>query len=240
MKTEVLREIVDVISTLIDEAKFTIGKNGITVKAVDPAHVAMVDLSMTKEGFEGYNTTEGELGLNIDKVKEVLKLAKVGDSIEIRHDEDKNRLVFVVGNVTRWMALVDTAGMSDPKLPNLNLTAKVVMRTENLKHGIRASESVSDHISLKASPDGFEMISESATDAVELKLPKELLEDLECKEPTKSMFPLEYFSNMIKAIGTSGNATLYLGNDYPVRLEFDIAAGKGHVKYLLAPRVDKE
>lgn len=201
---------------------------------------AMVDLSLAKEGFEEFKTAEGELGIDIDKIKEVLKLAKVGDTIEMRHDEDKNRLVLVVGNVTRWMALVDTAGMSDPKVPNLNLPAKVVMKTDNLKQGIRASESVSDHITLMAYPDRFEMKSEGDTDSVELKLSKDLLEDLECKEPIKSMFPLDYFSNMIKAIGTSENATLYLGNDYPVRLEFDVAAGKGHVKYLLAPRVESE
>lgn len=39
LKSEVLREVVDVISTLVDEAKFNIGKNGIIVKAVDPTHV---------------------------------------------------------------------------------------------------------------------------------------------------------------------------------------------------------
>ncbi len=45
---------------------------------------------------------------------------------------------------------------------------------------------------------------------------------------------------MIKAIGSAQTVTMYLGQDYPVKLEFDIAGGKGQVKYLLAPRIESE
>jgi len=240
VKSEVLKEVVDVVSTLVDEAKFNIGKDSISVKAVDPAHVAMVDLSIEKNAFDEYKADEGELGIDMDKVKEVLKLSRAGDLIAIEHDEDRNRLVMSVGNIIRRMALVDTAGMSDPKVPNLNLPVKLSVRTDELRQGIRASESVSDHIALIASPDGFEMISEGDTDSVNLRLPKELLEELQCKETARSLFPLDYFSNMIKAISTASSVTMFLGSDYPVKLEFQIAGGKGEVKYLLAPRIESE
>ena len=44
------------------------------------------------------------------------------------------------------------------------------------------------------------MISEGDTDSVILKLSKDLLVSLECKENVRSLFPLDYFSNMIRAI----------------------------------------
>jgi proliferating cell nuclear antigen len=31
---------------------------------------------------------------------------------------------------------------------------------------------------------------------------------------------------------------MQLGNDYPVKVEFKIAGGKGEVRYLLAPRIE--
>jgi len=99
---------------------------------------------------------------------------------------------------------------------------------------------VSDHIALIATPDGFEILSEGDTDSVNLKLPKDMLDELVCKEKARSLFPLDYFANMIKAISTAPTVTMYMGNDYPVRLEFDIAGGKGQVKYLLAPRIESE
>ena len=240
VKADVLKEVVDVIATLVDEAKFNAGKDALVVKAVDPAHVAMVDLSLDRGAFEAYKADEGELGVDMDKMKEILRLAKAGETIALRHDEDKNRLVVTVGNTTRRMALVDTAGMSDPKVPSLNLPAKVVVRTDELRQAIRASESISDHIALKASPEGFEIVSEGDTDNVSHMVPKDLLEELQVKEAVRSLFPLDYFSNMVKAISSAPNVTLYLGSDYPVKLEFKIAGGKGEVKYLLAPRIESD
>jgi proliferating cell nuclear antigen len=240
VKPEVLKELVEVVSILVDEAKFTVKKGELQIKAVDPAHVAMVELRVDKKAFEEYKADESELGVNLLKFRDVLKLTNPGDVIAMEHNEEKNQLVLKVGNITRKMALVDTTGLSDPKVPNLNLPVKVTVKIEELRQGIRASESVSDHITLKANPDGFEIISEGETDSVNLKLSKDLLERIECKEPVKSMFPLDYFSNMIKSISTAQSVTLYLGNDYPVKMEFEIASGKGKGVYLLAPRVETE
>lgn len=240
IKADKFREVVDVISALVDEAKFNIKSDGVSLRAVDPAHVAMLDLMIKKKAFDEYKAKECELGVDIDKLKDVLKLAGPGDFFNIEHDEDKNRLILDVGNITRRMALVDTAGMSDPKVPNLNLPAKLIVDANELRRGLRAAEAVSDHVALIASPDGFEMVSEGDTDSVNLKLPKALLKELDCKENQRSLFSLDYFSTMIKAIGSAPEVTMYIGTDYPINLEFSIAEGNGQVKYLLAPRIESE
>ena len=240
VKTETLKELISVLSTLVDEAKFNITEDGINVKAVDPAHVAMVDLDLKNTAFEEYKDSETELGVDINRLNDVLKLAKPADLITINHDEEKNRLILKVENITRRMSLVDTTGMSDPKVPNVPLPVKVVIKTSELGQGIKASESIADHISLSVTPEGFELSSEGETDSVNLKLTKDLLEKLECKESVKSLFSLDYFSNMIRSVSSSDKITMHLGTDYPVKLEFEIAQGNGHVEYLLAPRIESE
>ncbi len=240
VKSETLKGIVDVVSTLVDEAKFNIDSKGVALKAVDPAHVAMIDMKIEKSAFEEFAADDTELGIDLDKIKEVLRLSRAGDVISLEQDEDKNRLVINVGNVTRRMNLVDTTGMSDPKVPNLNLPAKVAVAAEELQKGIKAAESISDHIALTAHPEGFEMVSEGDTDSVSLKLTKDQLVSLECKENVRSLFPLDYFSNMIRAIPVGTVITMSVGNDYPVKLEFSIADGRGTVNYLLAPRIESD
>ena len=240
VKSETLKSIVDVVSTLVDEAKFNINSKGVTLKAVDPAHVAMIDLKIEQSAFDEFEADETELGIDLDKIKEVLRLSRSGDVISLSQDEDKNRLVVNVGNVTRRMNLVDTTGMSDPKVPNLNLPAKVALTAEELQKGIKAAESISDHIALTATEEGFEMVSEGDTDSVTLKLPKDKLVSLDCKDNVRSLFPLDYFSNMIRAIPVGTVVSMHLGNDYPVKMEFTIADGKGTVSYLLAPRIESD
>jgi len=240
VKADILKEIINVVSPLVDEVKLGVGPDGITLKAVDPAHVAMVELKLGKDAFEELKASSGELGVDIEKLKDVLKLAKSGDVISMEHNEDQNKLVLNIANITRRMSLVDTTGMSDPKVPNLAYPAKVVLSVDDLSQGIRASESVSDHIALKLANDGFELACEGDTDSVSLKLKKDLLKSVEVKEATRSLFSLDYFSNMIRAIPPGQDVALNLGNDYPVRVEFKIADGDGQVMYLLAPRIESE
>ena len=240
VKAEVLKGIIDVTSPLVNEVKFNITKDGISLRAVDPAHVAMVDLSLKNEAFEQYNATEMELGVDMDKFSSIMRLANSGNSVSLEFDEKANRLIISIGNLVRKMALIDTAGMPDPKMPNLELPGKVVLKASEILQGVRASEAVSDHLSLTMNKDNFELFAEGDTDTVNLTLPKDILVDLSANGKYKCLFSIDYFSNMIKPVKGEEPITIYLGNDNPTRVEFDIADTKGHVTYLLAPRIESE
>lgn len=151
IKSEILKEAVDAINILVDEAKINVTKDELHIRAVDPAHVAMINFKLNKKAFEDYKAKECELGVDLDKIKEILKLVKSGDVIHLKQDEEKNRLVIRFGNLTRRMSLVDTAGMSDPKMPNLEFSTKATISTGELRRAVKASENVSDHITLMVS-----------------------------------------------------------------------------------------
>lgn len=240
VKAEVLKTMLDAVQTLVDEAKIHCTPEGISLKAVDPAHVAMVELTLGKSAFIAYEATELEMGVDLDKLKDILKLASSGSEIGLEYKEDTHRLVFKIGHLTRRMALVDTSNMSDPKVPNLNLPSKVTIAASELQHGIKASESVSDHIALVAEGDKFELIADGDTDQVNLTLEGDSLISIDSPEKSRSLFSLDYFSNMSKVVKGNDAITLNLGTDYPVKLEFDIADGAGHITYMLAPRIESE
>lgn len=240
IKADTLKGLVNVISTLIDEVKFTITPEGMSLKAVDPAHVAMIELNMGAKAFESYSADDLELGLDLDKVKEVLKLSSAGDIISMNHDEDHGRLIFKVGNITRRMNLVDTSSMSDVKVPQLELSASIEVPVSELQRGIKASETISDHIALIANPDYFELLCEGDTDSADLRLEKVQLTSINVDSQVSSMFPLDYFANLIKAVPSDMKVRIELDNDYPVKMIFDLAGGNGTVMYLLAPRIENE
>jgi proliferating cell nuclear antigen len=95
------------------------------------------------------------------------------------------------------------------------------------------------HIDPVAHPEGFALHSEGENDRVDLRLPKESLLNLETTEPTRSMYPLDFFSNMVKSIVTAETVNLALGNQYPLKLDFTLASGNGDGEFLLAPRVTR-
>jgi proliferating cell nuclear antigen len=240
IKMEVLRELVEVVSTLVSEVKLSVSKDGIDVKAVDPSHVAMLVLKLNKNGFEEFTGEPTEIGVDVEKLKEVLRLSKPGDIIDLQYDGGKNRLVLHVGRVTRHMSVVDPAGITDPKVPNVTPPGLAVVRMEELRQGIRGSESISDHVTITLDGEGFTMHSEGENDRVDMKLAKDNLKRLEVKEPVRSMYPLDFFSNMVKSITSSDEVTLHVGNEYPLKIEFAVAGGKGEGRFLLAPRVEED
>jgi proliferating cell nuclear antigen len=237
IKMENLRELVEVVSTLVSEVKLAISKDGLEAKAVDPSHVAMLVLKLQKGIFEEFTGEPTEIGVDVEKLKEVLRLSKPGDVLELQFDG--KRLVANVGRLARQMAVVDPAGITDPKVPNVNPPASVTVKTEEMRQGIRGSESFTDHVTLSLEPDAFTMHSEGDTDRLDLRLPKESLTRLDVKEPVKSMYPLDFFSAMVKSIA-SEDATLFVGNEYPLKIEFAMGAGRGEGRYLLAPRVEED
>jgi len=241
IKSDTLKGLVNVISTLVDEVKFSISEEGVNLKAVDPAHVAMVDMMIGKGAFESFSADNGtDMGVDLDKMKDVLKLAGSGDVLSMEQDESQGRLILKVGNITRRMNLVDTSGMNDPKVPQLSLPVNVDVAVSELQRGIKAAESVSDHIALSADEESFELFCEGDTDSVSLKLDKAKLAGITASSKVRSLFPLDYFSNLVKAIPSDTIVKISLGNDYPVKLTFDFAGGNGTVGYLLAPRIEND
>ncbi|MDO5861405.1 MAG: DNA polymerase sliding clamp [Thermoplasmata archaeon] len=240
LKSDTLKGLVNIISTLIDEVKFTITPEGMTLKAVDAAHVAMIEMEVGKGAFESFEAEPCEIGLDLDKVKGVLKLASSGDTISMEQDDAHGRLVFKVGNITRRMNLVDTASMNDPKVPQLTIATDISLKVDELQKGIRAAESISDHISLKAGAGFFELSCEGDTDSVSLRLEGEALTEINADAEVQSMFPLDYFSNITKAIPAGTVVRIELDNDYPVKLVFALADGQAKVNYLLAPRIESD
>jgi len=240
VKSDVLKGIIDVTSPLVNEVKFNITPKGISLRAVDPAHVAMVDLEVESKAFEEFKADNMELGIDIDKLSSIMRLSSSDDVVQLDYDEESNRLIIKIGNLVRRMGLIDTAGMPDPKMPNISLPAKVVIKASELNQGVRASEAVSDHLALTVNKDNFELYAEGDTDTVNLKLPKDLLLELDAPSKCKSLFSIDYFSNMIKSVKGEDPITILLGNDNPIRVEFNIAENKGHVTYLLAPRIESE
>ena len=237
-KLNVLREMVDIIFTVVPEAKFEVDSEGIHIKAVDPSRIAMIALDLNKSAFQEFDASETSFGVDLEKMKDMLKLGSLDTEVILDQDEEANLFVIKVGNITRRMPLIDDSSMSDPKVPSLTLPTSVVAPVIEIKKGVSAAKSIGDNIVLIVDENGFELMSKSeGADQASLHLGKDHLVELEASETARSTFPLDYFSKIISTIKVP-NVRMKLGSDFPLDLSFDIASGNGEVKYLLAPRVE--
>ncbi|MVT13891.1 MAG: DNA polymerase sliding clamp [Euryarchaeota archaeon] len=229
-----MKEIVEILKALVDETKIELDEEGMKIKAIDPGHVAMATVELSREGFVEYEVNEKNvIGIDLNKIIDFLK--NINEDIEII--VDGNKATLNAGYLSKTMALLDPGNITVPMIKNLELPNKVVLETKELRAGIRAGENVTDNMMIQLSPEGLRLIAKGEEDKTELFLPKEILKELECKSEAKSTYPMDYLLAITKPI-SSENITVNLDTDRPMKIEFDICDGKGKVNYLLAPRIE--
>ncbi len=237
---EKLKEAIESVSTLVDEAKLKLTPEGLSVRAVDPANVAMVSLDLARDAFESFEATEGELGIDLTKLNGIMEMAEKDDNIEIDLDETAHKLIIRMRGLSYTMSLLDPSSIrKEPKVPTLDLPAHIVIRGEDLKRAVKAAEKVSDYMSIGVRGDVFFMEADGDTDNVQLEMTKDQLIELKPGE-AKSLFSLDYLSDISKIAGKTPEVKIDVGRDYPLKIRFKIAQGQGDVSYMLAPRVESE
>ncbi len=240
----VLRDALEAASILVDEGRLKVSRGELALRAVDAANVAMVAVSLGAKGFEKFEGKEAEFGVDLKKFLEFLGMVEGPDRADIEVDDEARKLHLTLGNLKASLGLLDLAHVrKEPTIPPLDLPARVRLPGADFRTGIRAAEKVSDYLALAVEDETFVMEAKGDTDRVRLELPKAQLIELKwASKPSKirSLYSLDYLSDMTKAIGKAPEVALELGNDFPVKMRFEVAGGKGSVEYLLAPRIENE
>ena len=228
-------------SNLIDEAAFKVTEEGISMRAMDPSRVVLIDLNLPEGIFSKYEVEEEEtIGVNMDHFKKVLKRGKSKDTLILRKGDDNFLEITFEGTAKRTfrLPLIEVEEL-ELDLPELPFTAKVVLLGEVLKEAVKDASLVSDAMKFIATENEFVMKAEGETNEVEIKLTleDEGLLDLEVEEETKSAYGISYLADMLKGIGKADEVTVRFGNEMPLQMEYYIR-DEGRLVFLLAPRVE--
>ena len=239
VRAERLQSTLDSVGVLVDECKIHLDDGGIEIRAVDPANVGMVDLSLDASAFESYEADGGLIGVNLVRLQDIAGMADSGQLVELELDEETRKLHISIDGLEYTLALIDPESIrEEPDLPDLDLSSTIVIEGRDIDRAVTAADMVSDHIELGVdeTDEVFYVEAEGDTDDVHLELDAEDLIDLVAGNAS-SLVSLDYLQDMNKAIPKDAEVTMELGEEFPVKLHFDIAEGEGEVTYMLAPRI---
>lgn len=234
-------------ATLVDECKLHLNKDGVRIRAVDPANVGMVDLTLEKNAFARYRGQGDVIGVNLERLNNMLGMLDKNDPATITVENSKLHLES--NGMEFNMALIDPDSIrQEPELPDINVPATITLEGSALNQGVKAADMVSDHIILGVNKTDsvFEMSAEGDTDDVSLTLTQEDVLEMVIGEDGSSIFSLDYLKDMRKAIPKDAEVTLDLGEEFPVSLSFntvytkDDQESKLDVVFMLAPRIQND
>ena len=235
--------ITNVISTLVEEASFEATVEGIQFRAMDPSHVAMVDLNWPNASFEKYECDKPfKLTLRIEELSKLIKRAKQNNSISISAENDEYMAVNIENGYKKkfQIRLIESSYIPQP-VPKLDLDSKIHMDKSIFDNTIIDVDAVADHITIETTQDQitFSGNGDSGKAAITLNKEDEGINELTSKKESKSTYSLQYLINILKAIGSSSETiTAEYSEGMPFKMEFKLGESGGFINFYLAPRIN--
>src|SRR5215208_7258624 len=253
--SEIWKSVSSAIMTIIDEALFDAGPQGITFRSMDPSHIALIDINWPSSAFEKYHCYSTiKFGVRIDELSKIIKRANANDSIEIGVVLDNSSLNIKTqgdGYLRNYkMRLIESTGNTSP-LPQMTFDSKIVIGIETLDKILSDVGAISEKITIDSSScistnkktvifsgDSDRGEARVTMDADDDKSKVELLEEITVKENSKSTYNIDFISKIIRAIGnqSSNLVTMEYSSNKPLRLEV-LLSGVVKLQFYLAPRV---
>lgn len=240
------RAVAAAIKTLVEEATFEATTEGLTFRAMDPSHVALVDLLMPNSSFLSYDVGEKPFKFSV-RVEDFVKLigrADAKDSLSISSAEDDAiSLTFADGYKREFtIHLIESSGGAAP-LPKLEFDTKVTLTKSIFEKLLGDISAVADQVTIEATKDKLSFAGKSDIGKANIQLAKndaDILE-LQVKAGSKATYSVDYLQNITKTAGSATDTlTLEFAEKKPVKLFFKLNDQGASLSFWLAPRVSSD
>jgi proliferating cell nuclear antigen len=232
---QILSRVIDIISDLVLEVRIKVNEFGMSLVAMDPANVAMVEFKLPRSAFSQFEVGQETLGVNLDNLKRVLKRAGAGSSL-ILERKDNLLNVQIQDRIKRnfTISLIDIDA-EEKNMPDLEYVSRVEMNSIDLINAIEDCSVVSDACTFQINEGKFIIEAKGLNSAMAEFSGDEARIDA---ENCKSRYSLEYLQKFIKSAKLINKTILRFSNDHPLRMDFRTEFVE--LNFILAPRVETE
>ncbi|BAA79401.2 DNA polymerase sliding clamp B2 [Aeropyrum pernix K1] len=235
------RYMVASIEKIIEEGVFVATGEGLSLRALDTSHVAMVDLYYPNTAFIEYDIggESVEFGVSFDLLSKVLRRARKEDELVL--EVEGSRLAVKLKSRGERTFRIPQVVMTYEKLPEpkVSFTVRARMLGSTFREAVRDLEPHSETLTLRALEDALLLVgsSEMATVEIELSQSRGSLLDYEAESQDRASYSIEYFSEMLSAAQAADAVVVSFSEDAPVRVDMEYLGG-GRLTFYVSPKIE--
>jgi proliferating cell nuclear antigen len=238
---DLFKRIMDTVDSLMADVSLDFNDNGLSIKAMDPANIAMIMFGGDKGLFNSFNVEKDtKLSVSLEDLNGILRLLKKEDKLKMT--DSKNRLtldIFGKNKLHFAIPLIDE-NYTAQKVPQLKFTAEATVLSGLLKEAIKAGFLVDDSIYFMI--EGHRLILSSRSEE------KEFSEDLSINENkeifnikaealTRSKYSIEYLMKFLNPLDADKPVKIAFSNNYPLKLDYELGPNAS-MSFILANRLE--
>ena len=228
--------IIEALGNIVDEALFTFSQEGLSVKALDPAQVALISVEIPADSFIEYSVDrELSVGVNVSNLLKTLPRPKKGDKLIFGANEEFYEAI--LEGITTKRYKYRSIEVSASEIPEIDLDFKVRVVTvaKAFKDAIKDLKGAGTLVFV-AEDDQYLYLKapDLGAEAKLSRLGGSIL-DMEVKEPSRNSYDEDYINKVLNLATVTDTLEIKFGSEIPLYLSFALVEG-GSVKYLLAPK----
>jgi proliferating cell nuclear antigen len=236
------RAIAAAVKTLVEEATFDATSEGLTFRAMDPSHVALVDLTFPNVSFSSYECDKPfKFSVRVEDLVKLIGRSDTKDSVEISSTEEDAIAVRFSNGYKREFTihLIESTSGAAP-LPKLEFDTKATLTKGILEKVLGDISVVSDQVTIQASKDKLSFSGKSDIGKADINLVKNDADvlDLQVGADSKATYSIDYILGILKALGgVTDTVQVEFSTKKPIRLQLKLNDQGATIWYFLAPRV---
>ena len=239
---ELFKKVMETVASLMADVSLDFSENGLSIKAMDPANIAMIMFESKKGLFTAFKVDKDtKLSVSLDDLNGVLKLLKKDDKLTL--GDSKGKLDMDVHGKAKMhftIPLIDE-NYTAQKVPQLKFTADATAMSSLLKEAIKAGLLVDDSIYITIDDNQRLILSARSEE-------KEFVQDMTINENkeifnikseglTRSKYSIEYLAKFLSGTDPEKPVRISLSNNYPMRLDYELNAN-ATMSFILANRIE--
>ena len=247
VQSSAFRVLIEALKEILTDTNLEFDTENIKVIAMDPSHTVLVHLKLDSDKFEKYHCPNKLLlGINTINLFKLIKALQNNDILTLFVEKNNtNQLGIRMENgeanqITQYKMNLMDLNQEDINIPPIQFDSVITLPSSNFQKICRDMFNLSDNIEITTYGQQITFKCKGDIADQETTIGKSNTSGLDFEtnnnnnEIIQGIFSLKYLVLFTKCTNLSGAIELYLKNDYPLIIRYQVA-NLGEVKLCLAP-----
>jgi proliferating cell nuclear antigen len=253
VKSGAIKTLIEALKEIIPQGgNFIFDDTGIKLLSMDPSHIILIHLKLDAENFEHYYCPNKQvIGVQMTNFFKLIKTMSNDDTLTLfQEQDDDNKLGIMIENSTKQtktkfkMNLLDL-DEENLQIPSTTFTSVINIPSTDFQKICRDMNNIAEYMEIKSISSQliFNCNGQFATQETSILENQgggsslSFIKNNEPNEIFQGVFSLKHLCLFTKCTGLCQSIELYLKNDYPLIVNYNVAS-LGEIRLCLAPKVN--
>lgn len=248
VQSNAFRTLVEVLKDVLNDINVTFDETGMKVMAMDGSHVALIHMKLFAERFEYYYCSERmNIGICMGSLFKLIKTVSNSDTISLYIDDQcADDLCILVENADKNSSTLFKLKLLDIdneelNIPDVEINCVVTMPSNDFQRMCRDMSNIAESVIITSNGDGLRFKCQGDFASQETSIGEAnhglVFSRRNSDDEITGSYSLKYINLFTKSTNLCNTIELYLKQDYPLILKYNVA-NLGEIRFCLAPKID--